>query len=205
MARAPNNQLPNPPVDPEDWIGMRNLLVEMRERVLSLSKDSTPPAVVTGLTLTQVYPGIYIQWNPALKADKYSIYRNTTSDFDTATVTAQLRDTSFFDQTQSLGATTLYYWILPLNDLGIPGPVSAMSSTANSSPPMPGTIPNPVQGGYGSQNNQAVFQLADFDEIGDALAIATTTDSSNDATLWAYIEGDNNYWATGDYRGFSIP
>lgn len=201
---ANNNQLPWPPTDPNDFIGLRNYLVALGERITALSGDSTPPALVTGLTLTPIYPGIYVQWQPALKADKYIIYRNITSDMATATPVAQLRDTSFFDQTASLGSVTIFYWILPENELGIIGPLSAMVSTDNSVAPGPGLIPGALDPG--------LFPVANPDDDlpwmeGLITDIASGADVADSVTFWASQGEDEDFVVSSSLSvdGYAIP
>lgn len=191
-----------PPIgfDVPEWL--QNWLAEVSTIVENLAIDPNPPAQPTGVTLTQAYPGIVVRWNKTIGAARYVVFRNTSGTFGTAQIVAVLpgqNNVSTLNITQDLASNaTIYYWVVAENASGVRGPVSALTSTANSAPPTPGTI-----------TTETVlifpFTYADPDELNDALGLAGGDFADTRTTVWAYSEGDEDHWLSNDLEEVRIP
>lgn len=132
--RQPQQFLPDIGLDVPQWL--QNFLAVTKSRLESLYIDPDPPGQVTGFTITAANSGVLLNWNPAPKAARYSVYRNTSADLSTATFIASRQgndNISYFDVGDQLNEATLYYWVVPENAAGVHGPTSRMLSTANIS------------------------------------------------------------------------
>lgn len=208
------NQLPDPPLDPNDFAGWANWAQAINQRVLTLSGDSTPPDLVTNLALNSIYPGVLLTWTPVIKGSSYTIYRNTEPDFSMAQPLVQLfgrTQASWFDLTTDIeDGADVYYWIRASNDLGIQGPLSAMASGENSSPPTPPTPPVP---GVITTTNLDVTLFANAspdDDLPSMLAFTASVSSSDmptSATFWSGITEDEDFEVSTQFSsgGYSLP
>lgn len=187
---------------------LANLLAEMRQQLQVLAVDPAPPAQVTGLALTAVYPGILVQWNRAAKAGSYRIFRNTTSNLTTATPITELAgigNVSFFDITSNLGTTAVYYWVQAINGLGIPGPVSIMGALQNSEPTNPdGNIA--ILGLDGSMQAIA-YPDDDLPSLLAMVSLPVGADASSNPNFWPSVTDDEDLvCSTGlSAGGYTIP
>ncbi len=167
---------PMPPLsmDVRAW---RNWASTFSEYLSQFVVDFDPPALVTGFTIERRTIGFYLRWNPAKKARAYDIYRATDGVFDNATgVTRKVgaNNVSHLDVVDQvdLDNSTLYYWIVPLNEAGVTGPRSAMEYIANQGVSGGGVAGLPFNGG----------------PLGDgrhgALEILTTTTATEDVPIY---------------------
>ena len=201
---APPNPFPQLPIDMNDLMGWRNWAQEMMQRLAAATLDATPPALVTGVELNAVYPGIVVSWNPTLKADSYIIFRNTEGVFGTASPITQLAgngNISYFDVTQALGDVDLYYWVQGVNALGTRGPVSAMVFTGNSVAPGPGIIPG------APDSSLIVLAIPDDDlpmDFGFGF-IDDSTDMAGSVTFWSTTGEDEDFVTTPFSTDYRIP
>lgn len=206
--KSTQNQLPQLPIDPNDFIGLRNYLVALGERMATLGGDATPPALVTNVILDPIYPGVYIRWDAAAKADGYLIFRNTTGDFATATPIRQLMggaNVSYFDATTDIeDGVNVFYWVQAFNLLGVDGPVSAMVTGVNSSPPSP-----PTPGGIIGDLEAALFANASPDDDLPSMQalLVGISDITTDATFWSGITEDEDFMVSAEFLsgGYSLP
>ena len=197
---VPSNPQFLPPIgfDVPEWL--QNWLAEVSTVIEGLAVDPTPPAQPTGVNLTQAYPGIVVRWNQTIGASRYVVYRNTSGTFETAQIVAILpgqTNISTLNITSDLASNaTIYYWIVAENASGIRGPISAMVSTGNSTPPIPGTITT-------STDLTMAFIATDPDEWNEIVALAGTDLGSDSNVIWM-SEGEDGYWITSDMEGVSI-
>lgn len=199
---VPSNPQFLPPIgfDVPEWL--QNWLAEVSTVIEGLAVDPNPPAQPTGVNLTQAYPGIVVRWNQTIGASRYVVYRNTSGTFETAQIVAILpgqTNISTLNITSDLASNaTIYYWVVAENASGIRGPISAMVSTGNSQPPVPGTITTETDTIF-------PFTYCDPDELEPALGLAGGDFRDTDVPIWAYSEGDEDFYETSTLEEVSIP
>ncbi len=192
MALDPNQlQLPQIPMDID--MALRNYLQQLQDLIAQSDQDTPPPALVTGVSLNPIYPGIVISWNQTIKAHAYILYRNAVDGtFASSVPITELNgngNVSFFDVTQALGTGTIYYWVQGVNNVGIPGPVSAMASTGNSQAPGPGIIPGVID------PSLMILAIPD-DDLPQDFGIAfldSSTDLADSGMFWATTDDDEDF------------
>ncbi|MCX5691288.1 MAG: hypothetical protein NTV94_16120, partial [Planctomycetota bacterium] len=96
----------------------------------------TAPTVVSGFDITSsTCTGIQMQWNAA-NATNYTIWRNTTFTFATASNIGTTSSTSYLDTTAAAN-TTYYYWITTNNACGTSGPSISLRDARDGAPNAP--------------------------------------------------------------------
>lgn len=200
-------QLPHPPLDPNDVQGMIDWMLAINQRLNTITGDATIPDLVTNVTLEPIYPGVLVSWRPVFKGASYLIYRSTDPDFNSAEPVVQLfgrLQASWFDLTTNIAdGAALYYWIRAVNDLGMQGPLSGRSSGFNSAPPIPGTITT----GF----DPAMFALSTHDDLPFLIGLTTDRASGDDASgsvaFMSGIHENDDFWSSGDFStgGYSLP
>lgn len=201
-------QLPNPPLDPNDWQGMVDYLLALQGRINLVTGDSTVPDLVTSVTLEPIYPGVLVRWTPVFKGASYIIYRSTDPDFNTAQPKVQLfgrLQASWFDLTTDIAdGVAIYYWIRAVNDLGMQGPLSARSSGFNSAPPVPGSV-------VVTFDDAAVWALSRDGNLPVMFWLVTDkpegSDSSDSVAFMSGMNPDDDFWSSSDFAtgGYSLP
>lgn len=130
-----NTPLPDVPLnaDLETTAWMQEVSADLNQILLAKG----PPSLVTGLTATANSATIVLRWNAAHNASIYRLYRNTTGDFNSASVVqtvgasktgvASLSCQDSQDQTQA----QRFYWVQAVNERGMTGPQSQMVVVTN--------------------------------------------------------------------------
>lgn len=201
-------QLPNPPLDPDDFQGMVDWMLAIKGRLNLITGDSTIPDLVRNVQLQAIYPGVLVTWTPVFKGASYIIYRSDDPDFNTAQPAVQLfgrLQSSWFDLTTNIAdGVAVYYWIRAVNDLGIEGPLSGRASGVNSSPPVPGTISimlddNAMFVLSGDGNLPMMFWLVDDKPPGE--------DASGSVNFMSGITPNDDFWSSTDFAtgGYQLP
>ena len=82
-----------------------------------LATENPPDPVPNGLTASDgsYYDRIELTWNAVADATQYTVYRNTTNDFGSATVIGTPNSIAFNDTTAAYG-TTYFYWVTSIID-----------------------------------------------------------------------------------------
>lgn len=104
---------------------------------LTSTKDTTPPAIPTGVTISSAIRTIFLNWvNPTATPDYFctNIYRNTTNSFPGGTPYARVSGTAFVDSAVAQGTT--YYYFLKSQDTSGNETVSPTASVNTT----PGTV-----------------------------------------------------------------
>lgn len=130
-----------PQLPPNIPVELRRFLVAVAQKLEELVVDPDPPAQVTNVTATKNNLGILLEWDEALKAHRYRVYRNVTTTFAATTTSsgasiigelAGRRNTSFIDTADQLNTNqTRYYWISAVSESNQEGPISGMISSTN--------------------------------------------------------------------------
>lgn len=166
-----NTPLPDVPLgaDIETTAWMQEVGANLNQILL----DKGPPSLVTGLTATANSATIVLRWNAAQNASIYRIYRNTTGDFNSASIVntvgasktgvASLSAQDSQDQTQA----QRFYWVQAVNERGLTGPQSQMVIVTNFT----------AAAGSTSLGVNAVASGTDSTALGTSAA-ATGTDST---------------------------
>lgn len=168
------------------------------EQLEGLGRVGDPPAQVTGVTLTQAYPGILIQWNKTLGAARYAVFRSTTGVFATASLVHVLNhidNISVLNITQDVAVgTALYYWVVAENAASVRGPLSAMGQIDSpSAPPIPSSPAGAIIG-ISDLDWTFLYIQAERDEWNDTMALVQNSVASNSPDPWMYTEGDDDFW-----------
>ncbi len=132
--QRPKQFLPDIGLDVPQWL--QSFLVEAKSRLESLVIDPDPPSQPENLTVTSVGSGSYLQWDSALKAARYEIFRGVTNEIGAAqllTVRQGNNNVSYLDVAEQATGATLYYWVRGQSVANVEGPLSRMASIANPS------------------------------------------------------------------------
>ena len=123
-----------------------------RSGTTSAPPDTTPPAQVTGLSITVVSSNqLNLTWNINTEPDlaRYYVYRGPTSGFSVTpgtTVPVGQPTTNSLSDTTLASSTTYYYKVAAVDTSGNIGPLSTEVSGTTSAPPPDTTPPAQVIG-----------------------------------------------------------
>jgi hypothetical protein len=178
-------QLPAPPMSMDDLSGWIDCYLKLAQRVQASTKDSTPPAGVTGLTTEKTTFGILLTWNAATKADGYQVFRNSTGNLTTALLIA-IRpgngNISYLDSADQLNTEqTRYYWIRAYNNLNNYGPFTALTASTNYAS-AENSLAIGVDATVSGSNSTAVGQDANITGV-DNTAVGQDCDISGDGNV----------------------
>ena len=197
----PDLIFPDPPLEGSpEWTAWAQ---EMTLYLNQLAVVFTVPGLVTNITAVAGDTVVRLSWKAAAGATKYRIYRNDSGDFNTATIVHEVVGSKtgvpVLTYQDGLGdPTARYYWIVGVNELGKEGPTSAMVTMENAAfnNPSAGVI---VDTGI----SNLIYLVGDIDEIPDLIALATGAD--DDQTMWAYIDMEDDQYASDDLTAYSLP
>jgi len=183
----------------DSWYGYG--LVDADEAAPAPSGDTTPPAQVTGVTVTTVSSSqLDVSWtaNVELDLNHYKVYRSTLSVFTpSATNLIASPATDSYSDTGLTASTTYYYMVSAVDKAGNEGePSSEVSGTTNGAPALPimwvTSITMSKDSRIAGRNTfvWATAKVTILDTNGDAVAGATvyghweiaTTDSDSGIT-----------------------
>lgn len=133
--RPSNPIFPDPPLtgDPQ----MTAWAQEITGLLNSIIVTFNIPGLVTGFTATANNTVIVLRWNATRQASQYRIYRNTSGEFNTATVIASIPASKTgvaslsYQDGQDQTEPKRYYWIVGVNERGLEGPKSQMVTIEN--------------------------------------------------------------------------
>lgn len=95
------------------------------------------PLNLTGGTSTTC--AARIQWQSALRADRYKVYRGTTNNFNTATQVTTVSTTSYSDTSAPAGASR-FYWVRASNACGDSSPIGPVAASGIGARPAPANV-----------------------------------------------------------------
>lgn len=192
---------PDPPLEgTPEWIAWAQ---EMTAYLNQLAQTFSVPSLVTGVSATAGQTVVRLRWRADVDATKFRIYRNTTGDFNSADIIAEVpasktgvRELTYQDGLGSPEAR--YYWIAGVNEIGREGPKSAMVTIGDAS----FNVPSPGRINDAGVSN-LIYLVADIDEIPDLIALATGED--DDPTMWAYIEMEDDFYVSDSVEAYALP
>lgn len=145
MAVTPVNKIfPMPPLsnDNQAW---RRWGIQVRQWQDQFVIDFDPPGPIPSYQAESSNLTVLLSWEPAKKAWFYDIYRGLSGDFAQASFIRRVSASKTkiarytFQDSQDFTQPTRYYWIVPLNERGISGPMTAIIPVTNFSVSSTGT------------------------------------------------------------------
>ena len=103
----------------------------------AFSNEAAPPARPDNITATEgtFTDKIIVKWAASKNADSYTLYRGTTTNFNSSSEISSTITTNYYENSVA-PATKYYYWVKACNTVGCSSETGpAMGFTASSNPP----------------------------------------------------------------------